>query len=324
MERALVIGGTRFIGRALVAELLDHDYEVTLLNRGRHENPFGDAVGHVAGDRGDRAVLETARERVAPDVVFDCVAFAPAAVEAATEVFEASTYVYISSTHAYRATGIPKRESTTPLRPCTPNQATDDGSETYGNRKAEADRVAMAAAERGVDARIVRPTATYGPGDYTERLAYWVDRVASHDRVLVPGEGSHNVHLVHVDDVASALRLVAERGSAGEAYNVADRRFHTLDELLERIAEALGTSVELVHASSRELPAGLEPADFVLYRPYPYVVATEKLAGLGWEPTPLSAALPPTVEAHRRAGRDGREYPPTRDRELEIIESLEG
>lgn len=41
--QAIVIGGTRFIGRHTVEELLDHSYHLTLLNRGRHENPF---VGH--------------------------------------------------------------------------------------------------------------------------------------------------------------------------------------------------------------------------------------------------------------------------------------
>lgn len=34
---ALVIGGTRFIGRHTVTELLNHDYDVTVFNRGNHE-----------------------------------------------------------------------------------------------------------------------------------------------------------------------------------------------------------------------------------------------------------------------------------------------
>lgn len=32
--RALVIGGTRFLGRHTVLSLLEHDYDVTILNRG--------------------------------------------------------------------------------------------------------------------------------------------------------------------------------------------------------------------------------------------------------------------------------------------------
>ena len=54
LDTALVIGGTRFIGRHTVTELLDHDYGVTLFDCSCHENPFGDNVGQVTGDRTDR------------------------------------------------------------------------------------------------------------------------------------------------------------------------------------------------------------------------------------------------------------------------------
>jgi len=324
MTRTLVIGGTRFIGRALVDELLANEYDVTMLNRGHHQNPFGDAVHHIEGDRTDDSLLAQATSRIDPDVVFDCVAYKPRDVDVATKVFSDATYIYISSTHAYWATGIPKRESATRLRPCSAEQATSDDNGTYGNRKAEGDRVAFAAAEEGVDARIVRPTATYGPGDYTERFAYWVDRVRHHDDILVPGEGTINMHMVYVEDVASALRVVAEEGSSGEAYNVADRRFYTLNELLDRISTILDTRINPVHASERELGnEGLVPEDFILYRPYPYLISTEKLAALGWKPTPLEDALPDTVDDHVRNDRDGREYGPSRDLEARLINAIE-
>ncbi len=79
MDTALVVGGTRFISRHTVEELLNHDYEVTFFNRGNHANPFSDAedVDHVEGDRDDRTALEAAALSVAPDVVIDCVAYFP-------------------------------------------------------------------------------------------------------------------------------------------------------------------------------------------------------------------------------------------------------
>lgn len=89
MNTALVIGGTRFIGRHTVTELLDHDYEVTIFNRGNHENPFIDAEGvtHIEGDRGDDKALEAAAVSVSPDLVIDCVAYYPEEVQRATEIF---------------------------------------------------------------------------------------------------------------------------------------------------------------------------------------------------------------------------------------------
>jgi nucleoside-diphosphate-sugar epimerase len=43
MPSALVVGGTRFIGRHTVSDLLDHDYGVTTFTRSETGNPFIDA-----------------------------------------------------------------------------------------------------------------------------------------------------------------------------------------------------------------------------------------------------------------------------------------
>ena len=137
MSDALVIGGTRFIGRHTVEEFLDHGYDVTVFNRGNHENPFGDRVAHVEGDRKEEGQLRLAAERVDPDVVIDCVAYQPRDVRVACDVFaDVDAYVYISSGASYGAERVPKREGETPLCDCTAEQATDDTYESYGPRKA--------------------------------------------------------------------------------------------------------------------------------------------------------------------------------------------
>jgi len=228
-------------------------------------------VTHVEGDRKNERDLRTAKLSIEPDIVIDCVAYQPTDVETATDVFaDVDGYVYISSGTATPPRRFPKRGET-PLRPCTPEQATDDEPETYGNRKAEGDRAVFAGRE-GVRAMAVRPCIVYGPYDYTERLDYWIDRVLSQDHVVVPGDGQNLWHRAYVEDVASGLRIVAERGEAGAAYNVGDRQALTLAETLETIADAAGTDCEVVTASADALAAGgLEPDDFVLYREYPRI-----------------------------------------------------
>ncbi|QFU81570.1 NAD-dependent epimerase/dehydratase family protein [Natronorubrum aibiense] len=327
MDTALVIGGTRFIGRHLVDDLLEHGYDVTIFNRGTHDNPFetDDRVSHVAGDRTNDSALEAAAMTVDPDAVFDCVAYHPKDVRAATRIFaDCEAYVYVSSGAAYGREEIPKREGETPLESCTAEQATDDSSDTYGNRKAEGDRAVAAAAEQGINAMSVRPPIVYGPHDYTERLDWWIDRVNRFDRVLVPGDGTNVRHRVYVEDVASALRIVAERGEAGEAYNVGDRRLTTLEEMVDLIAAQLDTDVKVVHAGPHELAAGeIELEDFRLYRSYPHVLSTAKLAALGWESTPLEEAMGRAVDDHLESDRDGSEYGPERDAEERVLGILE-
>ncbi|MFB6170938.1 MAG: NAD-dependent epimerase/dehydratase family protein [Haloarculaceae archaeon] len=331
---ALLIGGTRFIGRHTVDDLLAHGYDVTLFNRGTRESPFADHddVGHVTGDRNERADLEAARDAVDPDVVIDFVAMAPTHAAVATEVFaDVEAYVLVSTAAVYARTDVPYREDETPLHEYTEEHAPDDPADamevevagTYGPRKAECDRICFAAAEDGVNALVARPLYVFGPYDYTERYDYWIDRVANNDRVLVPGDGDGLAHQVYVEDVASALRVVAEEGTPGEAYNVGARRLLPIDDRLEAIADALDADVDLVHASDRDLDAhGLAKWDFPLVLPMPIVADTDKLAALGWETTDNETAIARTAEEHLESDRTGRENGPDRAVEERVIDAL--
>jgi len=324
---ALVIGGTQFIGPRTVEELLAHDYDVTIFTRGNRENPFADraSVAHHQGDRTNRSDLADARDAVDPEVVIDLVAYHPADVREAVDLFaDVDAYVFVSSAGAYRFPAIPAIEGETPLLECTDEQATDDSFETYGNRKAECDRIVFDAAERGVDAVSVRPCVVYGPGDHTERLDYWIHRVLVQDRVLVPGDGTNVMHRGYVDDVASALRLAAEAGEPGQAYNVGDRSAVTLGRTIQRIADAADTDVDLVYASERELGDEASLEDFPLYNPSPFVVDTDTLAGLGWESTPMRESMAETVAEHRESDRDGHDHGPDHDTEAAILDRLAG
>lgn len=323
MDTALIIGGTRFIGRHLVEELLDSGYDVTLFNRGTRENPFADHpdVAHHTGDRTSGAALKEANDAVEPDLVVDCVAYYPGEVKLAVEAFaDVKAYVYISSGAVYEPAVIPKREDETPLEPCSDEQAVDDSHETYGPRKAEGDRIVFEAAEDGVNAMSVRPTIVYGQHDYTGRYQYWIDRIADHDRVLVPGDGTNIHHLVSVHNTVRAIRTVGEEGTPGEAYNVGDRRVLTLAELLEQTAKAVGADPEFVMANDRELAAGdLKSTDFPLYSPTVHVLSTAKLASLGWEPLSPQDAIARTVEW---SGTPERDPGPDRSAEQRVLDSL--
>lgn len=324
MARVLTIGGARFMGRFTVRAFLERGDDVTLFTRGNTPIPFDDsAVDHVQGDRRTVADLRSASESVDPDVVVDFAAFHPADVRTATELFAGvDAYVYVSSTSAYdQASSLQLREGLSPLLDCTAEQATDDSWETYGARKAEGDRTIADAAERGVNAMSVRPTAIYGPYDPTARQNYWIDRVSRFDRIVVPGEKNWMpVPLGYVEDVARAIRLVVERGDPGEAYNVASRTTCTVDDLVGHVASALDTGVTVVHASKRDLAAvDLAPSDFSLCRSHPYVVSSEKLASLGWDSTPFETGTENAVADHRERDPDGSQHGPDRETEERLL-----
>lgn len=348
MTPALVIGGTGFIGSHAVEELVDHGYDVITLSRSPPAGQFTnqDTITHLTIDRTDTDALADAAHRVDPEIVIDCAAFYPADVRTALEVFaDVTAYVYVSSGAVYSQQEIPKREDETPLHDCSPDQATDDSMASYGPRKAECDRFVTEAADRGIAAMSVRPTVVYGPqpGDSTPldeapswaedmpgiqtHHDYWIDRINRYDRVVIPGDGTAIWHRVYVEDLATALRVVAEDGKPGEAYNAADRRVCTLVDVIELIAAALETSIETVHASRRELAqVGLTPNDFILYHhpttEYPHVLDTCKLASLGWESIPVEVAMARTAEETIRSNRSGSTHDPGRDAEERLIQAV--
>lgn len=351
MSSALVIGGTGFIGRHTVENLLDHDYDVTSLSRSNPEFPFSDpeSIEHVTGDRTDQTTLERIVTRFDLDIVIDCAAFYPSDVESAVEIFaDADAYVYVSSGGTYSVQEIPKREDETPLHECSSEQAISDTMASYGARKAEGDRIVRAAADRGVAAMSVRPCVLYGPQsvqsqdiDPTDTAPtwikgmpvnqalhdYWIDRVDRFDQIVMPGDGTAIWHRAYVEDVADALRLVAERGEPGEAYNVGDQRVCTLEDVVGLITDVLDTSVEIVYASHREpTQVDLAPGDFILYHHpltgYPQVLETCKIQTLGWQSTPVEEAMAQTIEERLDHVRNQREHPPNREAEEGLLAEL--
>lgn len=324
MATVLTIGGARFIGRFTVKEFLERGDDVTLFTRGNTPIPFDESsISHVQGDRRNDEELQLARETVDPDIVVDFAAFSPDDVRTATEIFaNVEAYIYVSSTSAYRQEAdFQLREGRTPLRSYSPELSPNGSEETYGARKAEGDRVVFDAAARGVDAMSVRPTAIYGPYDPTERQNYWIDRVERFDKIIVPyGELRIPLPLGYVEDVATAIRLVVERGKSGEAYNVANREKISIVELIEHIAKALDTNVTVVPAGRDTLATvDLSLSDFSLCRSHPYIVSTEKLVSLGWESTPFETGIANAVGDHRDRNPDGTQHGPSRDTEERLL-----
>jgi len=66
----LVIGGTRFIGKMLVADLLKADHSVTVLHR-RPRHDLGRRVKNIMADRNDGQAMKAALAGKKFDIVFD-------------------------------------------------------------------------------------------------------------------------------------------------------------------------------------------------------------------------------------------------------------
>src|SRR6185436_13506032 len=108
----------------------------------------------------------------------------------------------------------------------------------YGLTKLLGERAAARTLPPSIALTVIRPPAVYGPFD---RGIHAFFAAAARGVRLRLGTSTRRVSVVHGEDLAGAIRLAAESpAAAGRTYFVADPDAHALDELLARIAAAVG------------------------------------------------------------------------------------
>ena len=232
--RALVLGGTRFLGRALVGALLEQGHEPTLFNRGlTHPELFPD----VEKLRGDRSADLSALEGREWDVVLDVAAYFPEEVRRSVDMLHARArrYVFVSSVSVYADHSVPQVEGAA-VAELSPGDEMDEGPETYGARKAACEQIVVEAF--GDRALVVRPGLIVGPHDPTGRFTYWPHRVARGGRVLAPAPPDAQVQFIDAKDLGAWLVDLSER-RAGGVYN-ATHPGRSFREVLESCREVAG------------------------------------------------------------------------------------
>ncbi len=212
--KVLVIGGTRFLGRHLVAALLARHHEVTLFNRGRTAPGLFDAVEEIHGDR------EQHLDRLAGrrwDAVIDTCGYLPRVVRSACEALHGAVerYVFVSSISVYARFDAAQIDEDAPLATLD-DPTVEDVAAHYGALKAACEREVQAAF--GANALLVRPGLIVGPFDPTGRFTYWPQRLAAGGEVLAPGQPGDPVQFIDVRDLAEWIVRALTRGPGG-AYN---------------------------------------------------------------------------------------------------------
>ena len=237
--RLLVIGGTKFLGRAAVEAALARGHEVTLFNRGETNPELFPEAERLRGDRTDpesRRLLQ-GREW---DAVLDPSGFLPAVVRASAEALsdQAGYYLFISSVSAYASLAGPNDEDS-PLAELgdLPDDRMLDDYSNYGPLKVLCER---AAAEAFGDRHaIVRPGLIVGAHDGTGRFTYWPHRIARGGEVLAPAPPERVVQFIDVRDLGPWLVDLCERRTTG-TYN-ATHPGRSWGEVLETCREVTGS-----------------------------------------------------------------------------------
>lgn len=253
--RLLVLGGTHFVGRAVVEEALRAGDAVTTLTTGAGGPPPAGADARHA-DRRDPAALRAALADDAWDAVVDTWAGAPRHVQSAVDALRGRVghWAYVSSRSVYRSPVPPGADESAPVVEADP-ASLDEHDYAAAKRGGE-----LAALRQDAPVLLARAGLVLGPHENVGRLPFWLDRVARGGRVPVPGPPDLPIQLLDARDLAAWLRRGAVDGTSGVFNVVSPPGRVTMGEVLAACVDATGADAELVWLTPRQVAvAGVEP-----------------------------------------------------------------
>ncbi len=308
--KLLVVGGTRFMGRAFVEQALARGHEITLLNRGQSGPGLFPGVRHQAFDRNAAALPPV--EGGSWDAVLDTCAYVPRHVRAlaATLRGRVGRYLLVSSISVY-ADGAPAgSDETAPLQVLADPATEAVTGETYGGLKVLCEAARREALPDG--ALVARPGLLVGPHDPTGRFTWWVRRVARGGDVLAPGDPAAPVQFIDARDAAAWLLRQAEDGRTGTFNLVGPTRPLTMGEWLQTACRTLNPAARLHWVEEAfllaqgvapwsDLPLWLTAADAGMH-----ATGIARALATGLQTRPLEATLADTLAWAQAAGETDR------------------
>ena len=252
--RVLVTGGTGFTGKALVRRLIDAGHHVVALDykeglKTQEIRDWGAEV--IIGSVTDPAAVAKSAQGV--EIVFHLAAafremnvsdscYEDVNVQGTANVLEASLkqgvkrFIYCSTQGVHGNVDHPPGDENSPIAP----------ADYYQRTKYEGEVVCRKYQEKGMPIVIIRPTAIFGPGDH-ERYTMIFKRVGSGTFPMF-GSGKTFYHPVYIDNLTDAFLLVMQDGKGdGQAYIIADEEYVELNDLVRRVAKAMGVNVRVPH-----------------------------------------------------------------------------
>lgn len=310
--KALVIGGTQFIGRLLVKDLLKAGHQVAVLHR-QPKHDLGRRVENIQADRNDQEAVRRALAGRNFELIFDNVydwqrGTTASQVEAAALACgdKLARYVFMSSVAAY-GDGLDHREAD-PLAP-------DFHSDPYVRNKAGTERMLFRLHRNtGFPVTTFRPPYIYGPDNPFYRETFFWDRMRAGRPIIVPGDGRRLMQFVHVRDLVQAcVRCTEVPRAVGEAFNIGNSKPITQVELVKLLGKVAGKDPEIVRVSrDRIMEAGGNPLGDPLYfgEALDLPPITEKMGKvqrmLGVKITPFETGLAETYRWHVRNQKRGK------------------
>ena len=244
----VVIGGTRFLGIAVVRALAARGHRVMVVHRGMTKADLPEGVAEHHADVRDTQGLVAYLRDMQPEAIIDTILQADT-LRALVDGMHGGLkqFVHCGSTGVY-----------TPMRriPAQEDDRCDPPPELGGfEHKLEQDAVLLDAHRKhGFPATILRPTNIYGRGDipleiWGGRNPGFFRRLVRNEPVTLPNDGRALLQPGHVAELGEAFALALDApGSIGQVCNISSARAVELNVYLQIIKDALGSTSPVDYA----------------------------------------------------------------------------
>lgn len=276
--KVLVIGGTSFIGPAVVQRLVDTGHDVTVFNRGQTPAELPEGVGRITGTREAIGEFRNQFEKLAPDVAIDMRPMTEREIRLVVDAVKGivSRVVAISSMDVYQAFGrligtepgppvdLPLNEDSLVREKLFPYRS-EDGlpSDDPNAWREDYDKLLVESVVLGdsdLPGTMLRLPMVYGPRDGQHRFRPFVKRMDD-GRPAIPlaeSYASWRSSWGFVDDIAAAIALAAtDERAAGRLYTLSETEHPTMAEIAQMLADRIGWDGQIVTVPDEAQPPGL-------------------------------------------------------------------
>lgn len=299
--RIALLGGTRFIGRAILEELTASGHEVCVIHRGISEPPDLPPAEHLHVERTEIPKKARAIQALRIEVFIDTYAMSKLDAQTALSAIPNDVRtVVLSSMDVYRAyeafhagaatEPVPLNEASPTREKRYPYRGKLEGMDDY--EKLDVEGVYL---ER--EAAILRLPFVYGERDEQRRQEFVLRRIRGGRRRMPIGAGNWVGTHGYVRDVARGVRLTVESQlTAGEILNLGEPKSRSIRQIAEAVIRASGADLELVRVPDDRLPSDLRITGAI---PQHFMVDSSKAREmLGWECSDWNESINATVEWH--------------------------
>jgi dTDP-glucose 4,6-dehydratase len=125
---------------------------------------------------------------------------------------------------------------------------------------------------------ITRGNNVYGPNQYPEKLIpRFIKQLSERNPVTIQGNGTNIRAFLHSDDVASAVKIILEKGKIGDIYNIGsdDKDEYTILQIAELLIDKI--------IGTKNYSEWIKYIDDRPFNDKRYYISNQKLKDLGWE-----------------------------------------